>query len=226
MTVNGAVWAADAQALCALNEAMDHLSIDTTVYTNSKSLSDAVASNKFDSVVLDIDNPRALEVLRLIRGSDRNSEAMVLAVVSNSESARAALQAGANFVLHKPVVPALATSCIRSGYPRIFRSRRRYPRVNVQLPATVAYLRHKVSGTILDLSKGGLAIRCDGKLPMNEIMTISFKLRGEKVISATGVLAWCGADRTAGFRFTYVPDDDAKRLGHWLAKASLGSNIP
>lgn len=219
MSLNGAVLAGDAQVLCALNAAMDRLSIDTTVYTKPQSLSAAVTSSRFDSVVLDMDNPRALEMLRLTRGSDQNCGALILAIVSSPTSARTALQAGANFVLHKPLTPAQATSCIRSGYPRMFRSRRKHPRVNVTLSATIAHMKRKICGTILDLSRGGLAFRCESKLPINETITIAFKLPGEKAnIHATGVVAWCGADRTTGFRFTYVPDDDAKRLGLWLAK--------
>ncbi len=48
MTVNGAVWAADAQALCALNEAMDHLrTADIPVLIMSKLEFDANTLSTF-----------------------------------------------------------------------------------------------------------------------------------------------------------------------------------
>lgn len=217
MHLNSVVLAADAEVLCTLNEVMDHLAIPTDVHTEADSLCDAIASSKFDSVVLDMDNPRSVEILRLIRESEQNSRALILAIIGNAAGARAAFEAGANFVLHKPFSPGQASSCLRTGYSRIFANRRRSPRVTVSIPASVAVRQQRFKGTILDLSTGGLAIRCESRLPIGEVVSVAFKLPGDKAnINATGTVVWSDVKRTAGLRFTFVPQEEAKRLAFWL----------
>ena len=220
MSLNGAVLASDAQVLCTLNEVMDHLAIPTAVHTESESMQRALALNRFDSIVLDMDNPDAGKVLRLIRESDHNSRALILAITSDAANAREAFESGANFVLHKPLSPMQTSSCIRTGYSTLFRNRRRHARVAANIAASIAFGSRRINGTILDVSKGGLALRCEAKVDIGQVVSVAFKLPGDKeTVNATGAVVWADVKRIAGLRFTFVPEADLRRIERWLANA-------
>ncbi len=76
-------------------------------------------------------------MLTEIRGSRSNKASVVLAVVNGTTSVSTAFDAGAAFVLGKPVQDRQLRSLLDVALPRMAREHRRYFRAKVDLPVEV-----------------------------------------------------------------------------------------
>src|SRR6266853_300902 len=84
------------------------------------------ARRHLDGFVIDCDGvERAMDLLAQIRGSRSNKLSVVLAVVNGTTSVSTAVDAGANFVLGKPVEAKMLHCILDLALPRMEREHRR-----------------------------------------------------------------------------------------------------
>jgi ActR/RegA family two-component response regulator len=176
------------------------------------------ARRHLDSFVIDWDDVfGAAEVVAKIRNSRANKQSVIFAVVNGATAVSAAVGAGANFALSKPVSDALLRSFLETALPRMGREHRRYFRHRVDLAIEVICHRGKVfAGKIMNVSEGGLALRL-GPAAVEGVVTIEFTLPSAVPhgFQAKAEIVWNDAF-AMGLRFLHVESGCRAHFKAWL----------
>jgi DNA-binding response OmpR family regulator len=112
-----------------------------------------------DSFVIDCDDVHtATDGLATVRSSRSNKLSRVFAILNGKTSVTAAIEAGANFVVEKPVSDTLLRSHLDAALPKMEGEHRRYFRHRVDLPITVSCSTETLVEKIMNVSEGGLSL--------------------------------------------------------------------
>ena len=159
------------------------------------------------------------DVLTEIRGSRSNSRAsVVFAVVNGTTSVSTAVDAGANFVLGKPVQDSPLESLLDVALPRMAREHRRYFRHKVDLPVEVlCYAGTTLAGKLVNVSEDGLALTHFGPAAVEGVVTVQFGLPSAKpqTFQAKAAVVWNDAS-AMGLRFLRIEPASRSCFGAWL----------
>lgn len=211
----------DAALLAVLRPTLEKIAVNIQVCADIKPASDLLAKCKFDAVIVDCDDlARGGELLQGLRKSQSNARSVAFAVLNGKTSTQQAFQAGANFVLQKPLTPLHATRCFNAALNFMVRERRRYFRhpvemtVRINVPNTP-----ELSATTTNVSEGGMAIRLVGTLPKDSRAKLQFSLPGSNTsLELKGEVAWADSTGHAGIRFVEVPQSSQYQLEKWLTE--------
>jgi hypothetical protein len=171
-----------------------------------------------DSFVIDCDDVHAAtEALATIRTSRSNKLSTVFAILNGKTSVTAAIEAGANFVVGKPVIGTLLRTHLDAALPKMKREYRRYFRHRVDLPITVSSSSETVVGKIMNISEGGLSLTHFGPATVDGTVTIQFELPSTtaQVFRAKAEIVWRDAF-AAGLRFLRIEPDCRLSFEAWL----------
>ena len=131
---------------------------------------------------------------------------VVVAVVNGTTSVSTAVDAGANFVLGKPVQDKQLRSLLDVALPRMEREHRRYFRHKVDLPVELlCYTGETFAGKIMNVSEGGLALTHFGPAAVEGVVTVQFGLPSAEpqTFQAKAAVVWNDAS-TMGLRFLRI----------------------
>jgi CheY-like chemotaxis protein len=187
---------------------------------------------RFAAVLVDFDD--SLRTSRILRDAQQASAGLILhraqqaipgfraitiALLRQPADVRKILNAGANFILYKPVSADRAKAALRAVSALIKRDRRQAYRVPVQVPVEVnATTGPAKEGILLDLSGDGLDILLPQPAASSRGMRLRFTLpQSEIVIDAYVQVAWASPNGETGVRFVTVVDDMRQALHAWLA---------
>lgn len=206
-----------------LQMALEDLGISTELYSAAQSAGEDVANHKFDAVIVDFDVAGATDFLRGVRTSHSNSHTLTFAIVSPDVGLPHAFQLGANLALQKPVSVDAARSSLRAAYSLIMQERRRYFRVPVE---TTVYLypneNYSIVATSMNVSEGGMSIKCDHELQVNGLVKLSFFLPGvKKEIESRAVVVWRDSVGRAGLRFEPMSPPVRQALDAWVSEHAM-----
>src|ERR1700680_2612891 len=93
----------DYSVLKAITSSIQKLQGRLNCAPSTVSAKDYIARRKIDGIIIDMNVPGALELLRTVRKGRSNKLSMVFACARSSAEAARAIQAGANSVVRKPV---------------------------------------------------------------------------------------------------------------------------
>lgn len=226
--LDGLLVSGDSEVLAIMNRILENFAIEAEVCSDFRAAFDAVTRRRLDAVIVDWNgthNP--IRVVSAARKSTPNSKATIVAMVCGDSETQAALLAGANFIIHKPTSLDHATRCMRAAYGTILQERRRAARCPADIPVvvTIAEL-GRLEATIVDISIGGLALRCNQPLQVNWTISVKFALPGTAdLVHVTGKIVNANGTGRAGICFSLVPDEEFGLLVNWLATelAKLGT---
>ena len=171
-----------------------------------------------DGFVIDCDDVRgAIEALATIRQSRSNKQSVVFAVLNGKTSVSQAVEAGANFIVGKPVPDALLRSHLDIALPRMEREHRRYFRHKIDMSITLSCSDQTVVGKIMNVSEGGLAVTHFGPAAVEGTVTIQFDLPATTAqgFRAKAEVVWRDAF-AIGLRFLRVEPDCRLSFEAWL----------
>lgn len=95
----------------------------------------------------------------------------------------------------------------------------RYYRVSMELPITLQHRDQEIQATTVNVSSGGVAMRCPVHLSHDALLGVSFKLDESKSpIVCKAKLAWSGPDGLVGLNFVEIHPAFQRELHHWLAE--------
>ena len=220
MQLDGLLISDDSQVLSVMHRILENLAIGSEVCSEFGSAIDAVTHRKFDAVIVDwkgVRNP--IRVVSGVRRSTPNSNTTIVAVVDESSEMKAALLAGAHFIIHKPTSLDNARRCMRAAYGTMLQQRRRAARCPVNIPviATVAEL-GRLEANISDISVGGMALGCNQFLQINWTVSLEFSLPDTNDrVHVVGKVVNANGQGRSGIRFSFVPEEDFSLLVAWLA---------
>src|SRR5882724_2490993 len=134
MSLNCLLLTSDATLLELFRTCFSATSVELEMRRDAASAIELSTRRHIDGFVIDCDDVSgAADVLTEIRGS-RSNKASVVAIVNGTTSVSTAFDAGANFVLGKPVQDRQLRSLLTVAVPRMAREHRRYFRHKVDLP--------------------------------------------------------------------------------------------
>jgi len=220
LRLDGLLCCGDEKMLRMLRPALDSFAIETQICMEPSAAVDAVSQRRLDAVIVDWSagcNP--LRILRATRNSSWNRQATILAMVNAGEEMRAALRAGANFLIHNPSDLGGVSRCLRAAYGTMLLLRRKVARCPVDIPVLAKFSEEgNIEARVTDISLGGLALQTKQPLEMQRQVSLSFMLPATDVlIHIAGTVVNADKNGRVGICFEFVPDSDLKFLEKWLA---------
>lgn len=211
-----------AQPLRPLTAALDEVRIAQNHCSSAQDAIELLARRKYSAVVLDFDLPGTPQVARLARVAPPDRRPVIFAMIGASTDIGGAFQAGANFVLYKPLVYEQVARSVRAAHGFMLEERRRSPRQKV---ATLVYLlfgRHLAIPTLmLDLNEEGLSLQAAEPLPTMNHVPLHFLLPGSsRVIEAVADVVWADDTGRAGMFFSQLSASAKRSLRDWLKRRS------
>ncbi len=178
---------------------------------------ECLSRRKVDGVFVDMEVPGALGLLESIRKGTSNSKAVIFACVASTKESTPTLNAGANFLLHKPLNEESVNLHVTIAKDLLVREQRRYFRHAVNLPVVLKDGEIEQHGRMTNLSGGGMAVRTAKALRNSAVVDFQFELSLGARVSGKGQVAWANAEGMAGIVIQTLRGKGRELLDTWLA---------
>jgi CheY-like chemotaxis protein len=163
-----------------ISEVLSAAEIQTSAHTNSTEASLRLRHTKFDAAFLDVRMPRpdGIELASEIRSSGLNQKTVIVMITGESEQRflKRAFEAGANFVLFKPVDRQALLRLLRVVKAPIEQERQRFARVDVKCKVTIQDGEKRAEGMTVDLSSNGMLVEASQVFPVDARLQITLQL--------------------------------------------------
>lgn len=180
-----------------------------------------LATQNYEAIIVDADLPGAFDFMASLRHMPTARHAIIFSITKSASMTRA-FQAGANFVLPKPLSAERALRSFRAAQGLMLGERRRYYRHPVSLPAVLAHGNKIESVMLTNLSEGGMAIEITSPLVIGQMLKWKFALPENMLcVEGKGEVSWADGRGNAGIRFVHVPQPYKVLLEEWLSTHSL-----
>jgi CheY-like chemotaxis protein len=219
MALNCLLLTQDPRLLELVRAAFSSVNVELQMRTDVISALEFATRRHMDSLVIDCDDvPQATDLLSQIRNSRSNKLSIIFAVVNATTSVSMAVEAGANFVLGKPVQDRQLRSFLEMAIPRMEREHRKYFRHKVELPIELLYQTGETFfGKMMNVSEGGLALTRFGPASLEGVVTVRFALPSitPQIIQAKADVVWKDAF-AMGLRFLQLDRGCRSLFDAWL----------
>jgi len=219
MKLNALLMCREHTSLQTLVAALDQLAVDEEVCVSEEEAMELLALERYSALIVDFDLPGAVQVARMARLAPAQRRPVVFAMIDALTDVGSAFQAGANFVLYKPLVWDQVLRSLRAGRVFMQTDRRRSPRRKAQ---SIVYLRFgdvcPVPALVTEISEDGLSVQASEPLPVFEL-PLRFILPGTNyTIEGTGEVNWADDDGRAGIFFSQLTPAARRQLKAWIGK--------
>src|SRR5258708_2665719 len=135
-------------------------------------------SQKFEACVLRLYDPEADKILRAARNSPSNRRLVVYGIARNTQEALRYSCYGINAVLDEPLDRQSVLKVVRATHLLVIHELRRYVRIPVSSQVEFDINGRPVIGTAVEVSSGGISIRCLAPLPKSDPIRLTLSLPG------------------------------------------------
>ena len=208
----------DATLLKVMGGSFKAMNVELELRTDAASAIELSARRHLDSIVIDCDVSGATDVLAKIRNSRSNKLSVVFVVVNGVTTVSTVVEAGADFVLGKPVQDKLLRGFLDIALPRMEREHRRYFRHKVDLPIELSCpTGNTFNGKIVNVSAGGLALVHFGLGGVEGVVSVRFGLPSSEpqIFQAKAAVVWNDAS-AIGLRFLHIATGCRSGFDAWL----------
>jgi CheY-like chemotaxis protein len=218
MTLQALLVSKDDDAAEALSRVLAGFGVAVERSSDPEIATERLNEHKFDEVIVDFDEPQATLLLQTVPQPASGNRAVMVALISNGASVRSVFEAGANFLLRKPISVPTATASLRAATALLNRERRRAFRVPAQASVVLSAVGgQEIEGIVLDLSETGMEVLAAQPLLPSALISFRFTLPdGSAEIGAQGEVAWVNPNGQAGVHFLDVPENQQATLSEWL----------
>ena len=219
MKLNALLMCREHESLTMLADALQELAIDQEACVSEPHAMELLALGRYSALLVDFDLPGAAQVVHMARLAPAQRRPVVFAVINALTDIGSTFQAGANFVLYKPLVRDQVLRSLRAGRVFMQPDRRQSTR---QRGESLVYLRFgdvcPVPALVLDISEDGLAVQASEPLPAAEL-PLRFILPGTTyMIEGSGEVTWADDTGRAGIFFSDLTPAARRQLKAWLSK--------
>ena len=192
----------DDPSLCEfIREVFSSANLDTHAMTDSTQAAARLKTEKFNAVFLDIRMPPPddIELTQQMRAPRINLTTPIIVITGEQErglTARA-FEAGASFLLFKPVDRAKLLRLVKIAQPSIDHERRQHQRFKVTCKVSATSGSDRLTGRTLDISVKGMLVQLSAPLPIGSSVSLTVELKpATPPIGATArVVHSAGKDR-------------------------------
>ena len=149
----------DYSTMQAVSKGVKKLGAKFVLVPTTHQARDCLNRRKIDGVFVDMEVPGALGLIESTRKGTSNSKAVIFACGGKAKESTQILNAGANFLLRKPLNEDAVTLHITISKDLLVQEQRRYFRHPVNLPVTLKEGEGEQQGRMTNLSGGGMAVR-------------------------------------------------------------------
>jgi CheY-like chemotaxis protein len=180
---------------------------------------------RIDGVFVDMLVANILPLIEGIRKGSSNSKAAIFACVADSKDATLTLNAGANFLLRKPLTAEAVALHLSIAKDIMLGERRRYFRHAVDLAVTLREGESEQHAKLVNLSEAGMAVRSGKPLKHGGLVEFGFDLTFGEAVRGKGLVAWTSSEGMAGVLIQTLQGMGRAQLDGWLrGRERLGSN--
>jgi hypothetical protein len=172
---------------------------------------------KFEACVLRLYDPEADRILKAVRNSPSNRRLVIYGIARNTQEALRYSTYGINAVLDEPLDRQSVLKVVRATHLLVIHELRRYVRIPVasQVEIDVGG-RAPIVGTAVEVSSGGISIRCLTQLPKTDPVRLVLNLPGVEKLSVRAFVCWYrDSDKVYGIRFDSTDERRLKVRG-WI----------
>jgi len=219
MKLNALLMCHEHEALRMLVSALDELGVEEEVCVSEEEAMELLALGHYSALIVDFDLPGAVQLTRMARLAPAQRRPVVFAMIDALTDVGSAFQAGANFVLYKPLEWEPTLRSLRAGRVFMQPDRRRSPRHKAE---SLVYLRFgdvcPVPALVTEISEDGLSVQASEPLPVFEL-PLRFILPGTNyTIEGTGEVTWADDNGRAGIFFSELTPAARRQLRSWMGK--------
>ncbi|HEY2169301.1 MAG TPA: PilZ domain-containing protein [Candidatus Angelobacter sp.] len=171
---------------------------------------------KFEACVLRLYDPEADRILKAARNSPSNRRLVVYGIARNTQEALRYSNYGINAVLDEPLDRQSVLKVVRATHLLVIHELRRYVRIPVASQVEFDINGRPVIGTTVEVSSGGISIRCLAPLPKSDAIRLTLTLPGVEKLFVRAFVCWYReTDKVYGMRFD--PTDERRlRVRGWI----------
>lgn len=204
-----------------LAEWLDQLQVGSESCVSADDAMELLAEGRYSALVVDFDLPGAPQVARMARMAAAHRRPVVFAMVGARTHVGETFQAGANFMLYKPLVAEQVMRSLRAGSAFMQPDRRQSRRQELEALVYLQFGIAQLPGLILNVSQYGLSLQAPEPIPAVPRVPLRFALPGTShVIEGTGEVIWADDEGRAGIIFSHLTAVSRKCLKTWLVKQS------
>jgi CheY-like chemotaxis protein len=221
MKINALIIDDDLQTCQVIQAILTSAGMDARFLTDSAAAAARLHTEKVDLLFLDLHmpTPGGFDLLRSLRcgGVNRHTPVVLITGDQDPRVLTRGFQAGANYFLFKPIELNRLMRVVRASEGAVYREKRRFQRVSVTRRATVVNRGHRVNGSTLDVSLGGMMFRGESTLEAGAQVEVELDIgtRGRPLHLACRV-ARVLEDGCAGLEFLRMSGADSERLQQFL----------
>jgi hypothetical protein len=175
-----------------------------------------LSKQKFEACILRLYAPDAEKILKATRNSTSNRRIILYGL---ARSAREALQFsgyGINAVFDEPLEKQSVLRVARATHLLVVHELRRYVRIPVVVQASIQSGNKNLFAVTVEVSAGGMSVRCDSPISSSEQVRIEFALPGQSKLFLRASVCWArDSEKLYGLRFD--PADPARsQVRSWI----------
>jgi CheY-like chemotaxis protein len=221
MKLNALLMCRQLDSLGILVGALDEYLIEQEACMSAPEAMELMAENFYSALIVDFELPGAATVARMARLAPPQRRPVVFAVIDLQTDIADAYQAGANFILYKPLQAEQVTRSLRVGRAFMQPDRRRSRRQKLD---SLIYLRFgdvcPLPALVTEVSEDGLSVQTADPLPAIEV-PIRFILPGTAhMMVGSGEVAWADEAGRAGILFSELSSSSRRELKNWIRRRS------
>jgi PilZ domain-containing protein len=197
-----------------LHDCFKQFGIETMVVTDNAA--ERLPKEKFDACVLKL-SPGAEVVMESVRRSASNSKMVIYGLGGSAQEAMQYSKYGINAVFHEPVQRPAVLKLVRATQMLVAHEFRRYLRIPVITEISVVTAdSRRLTAISQEISSGGMSIKSDEEVPLDQMIEISFALLTLPRIWVRGTVCWSKTShKTFGIRFD-LQDERRLRIKEWI----------
>lgn len=218
----------DFQVIETLCHFAQSLAVHIEACCDAESAVGKLCHSKFEGVMIDSALPGGPELLRKLSTLTSNKSAISYAILSPGYDQAQAFDAGAQFVLDRPLVPVAVLRLLKAAYPIMVQERRRYYRCPLQIAVFVSRGGdQEFTVNSLNVSESGICLNSNDPMQVGDKLRLRLLLPGAaELLNLCGEVAWSAATGRVGVRFSDVRPGVALVLRNWLAERLEENALP
>lgn len=171
---------------------------------------------KYEGCVLRLYAPDAEQILSAARNSSSNRRVVIYGIARNTQEALRYSSYGINAVLDEPLDRQGLLKVVRATHLLVVHELRRYVRIPVVTETQIESGNKTISAVSLEISGGGMSLRCDSPLTSLDPVRAHFTLPGSRKVSVRAHICWArAAESLYGLRFD--PTDEGRmKVRTWI----------
>ena len=208
---------ADISLISAFEDAKRRIGFELTLSEQPSEAERILGNHNYDAVFIDCDDLHGSKpLLNSTRRSSSNRNSAIVAILSGDTQPADALDLGATAVLSKSLSGVQLREGIKGSCAAF--TKREHQRIHLVVPVYISFGEtiDRLASSV-NVSPGGMALRCDSPIDTDDEVRVKFQLSGAKrPVLARGEVAWMDSAGLAGVRFVSLIGDSAETLKSWI----------